>query len=201
MAEEEKAPEAAAAAPEGGGKGNKLVLIASLVNIVGTVGMLAVLFLAFQKEKSKPSVDDVVAGQAKHGGGHGEKKEEGGHGGGGHGEKGHAPASAEVHDTGKIIALDPFTVNLATSVGTHPRYIRINISTELEPGGVEKEFEIKLPRIRDTIINLLNSKKANELNQVEGREQLKQEMKRTINSFLLQCKVKDIYFTNLGISN
>ena len=207
MAEENTEAAAASAAPMASPGGtSKLVMIASLVNMVATIGIVVVLVLAYQKEKAKPTVDDIVSGQAK--GGHGAKAE-GGHGdakgehGGGHGG-GHGEGAAEenaVGDSGKIIPLEPFTVNLSTGLGTNPRYVRMNVSVELEQGVPDKEFEIKLPRVRDTIINLLNSKKANEVNAVEGREQLKDEIKRSINGFLLQSKVKGVYFTNFAISN
>lgn len=203
MAAEEGQPEAHATPSNGT---NKLVMIASLVNMVATIGVIAVLLLSLQKEKSKPSVEDIVSGHGEkghggeHGGGHGEAKE--GHGeGGGHGDAKGEHGGGTVSDAGKIIPLDPFTVNLSTGIGTHPRYVRLNVSVELEQGVPDKEFEIKLPRIRDTIINLLNSKKASELNAVEGREQTKEEIKRTVNAYLLQSKVKGVYFTNFAISN
>mgnify|MGYP001582123199 CR=1 FL=1 len=182
--------------------GSKIITIAAMVNMIGTLAMIGILVVSHMKEAAKPSIEDVVAGEAagkaKHGkeAGHGEEK--GGHGGG-HGEK---KESEEVQvDAGKIIPLESFTVNLTSSGGGNPRYVRMNISVELEQGAVEKEFEIKMPRVRDTIINLLNSKRAQELNSPEGRLQLKDEIKRTINSFLTQSKVHDLYFTNFAINN
>jgi flagellar FliL protein len=193
----------AEAGPASGGS-SKLVMIASMVNMVATLGIVGVLFLSYQKEKSKPTVEDIVSGQAKGGhgdakGGHGEAKGEHGAAKGEHGEKG--AAEAVVSDAGKIMPLDPFTVNLSTGIGTSPRYVRMNVSVELEQGVTEKEFEVKLPRVRDTIINLLNSKKAGEINAPEGREQLKDEIKRAVNTFMQTSKVKGVYFTNFAISN
>ncbi|MGE4234021.1 MAG: flagellar basal body-associated FliL family protein [Bacteriovoracia bacterium] len=205
MADEKEAPAPETSlsqtpAPAGG---SKIVLIASLVNMVATIGIVAVLFLSFQKEKSRETVEDVVAGHAEagHGGGEAEGGHGGGHGEGGgeHGEK--KGGGEDLADSGKILPLDPFTVNLASNVGSTPRYIRLNVSIELEKGAQEKEFDVKRPRVRDTIINLLNSKKASELSSVDGREQLKDEIKKTVNSFMLQSKVKDVYFTNFAISN
>lgn len=204
MAAEEKA-ESGQAAPAAGGT-NKLVVISSLVNMLATGGMVAVLFMSYSKEKAKPTVEDIVAGQAEkksgHGEGHGEgEKKEGVHGEG-HGEvKEGGEGKAELNDVGKIVPLETFTVNLSSSAGTNPRYIRMNVAVELEQGGQDKEFELKMPRVRDTIINLLNSKKAQEINAPDGRLQLKEEIKKTVNSFLIQVKVKDIYFTNFAINN
>src|SRR5579872_6039186 len=93
-AAEEKAAEAPAPAPSGGGT-SPVVLALTGLNLLVTLGMVAVLFLSFQKEKKNPGVEDIVAhgetgshGDAKEGGGHGEAKE-GEHGGGGHGEAKH----------------------------------------------------------------------------------------------------------------
>lgn len=200
MSAEEKEETSSAGTPASGGS-SKLVMIASLVNMVATIGIVAVLMMSHKKESSKPSVEDIVAGQAN-GGGHGEAK--GGHGDAKADEHGGGAAKAgadAVSDSGKIVPLEPFTVNLTTGVGTHPRYVRMNVSVELEQGAPDKEFDVKLPRVRDTIINLLNSKKVGEINAVEGREQLKDDIKRSVNAFMLQSKVKGVYFTNFAISN
>jgi flagellar basal body-associated protein FliL len=173
-------------------------VIASVVNTLATAGIIVVLVLAHQREKSRPTVDDIVSGQARsHAvakGGHGDAKD-------GHGGEGAGGEQETVTDAGKIVPLEPFTVNLSTGLGTNPRFVGLNVAIELEPGVNDKEFDIKLPHVRDTIINLLNSKKAIEVNSVDGREQLKEEIRRSVNGFLLVSKVKAIYFTNFRISN
>ncbi|MBI2604939.1 MAG: flagellar basal body-associated FliL family protein [Deltaproteobacteria bacterium] len=185
MADEEQEEQtnvtAAAPAPSGGGK---LVMVSTLVNMVATIGIVVMLVLAHRKEASSPSVEDIAAGKPakSHGGGEGAKEE-------------------SLVDSGKIIPLDQFTVNLSSGTGTMPRYIRINISVELEQNAPEEEFKIKTPRVRDTVISLLNSKKPGDISAVEGREALKDELKRAINGYMTQSKVKSIYFTNFGISN
>ena len=205
MAEEQQAAPATDSGDSG--KSNKLVLIIALLNTLATVGVIVVLVLSYQKEKSKVTVDDVVAGHLKegaagHGGGHGEKakdgKKGGGHGGG-HGAA--AGDEEEAADAGKIMPLDQFTINLTSTAGSNPRYLRVSMSLEFEPGQTEEEAKSRLARIRDTIINILNSKKAHEVAELEGREVLKDEIKRTINSFMVQTKVKNVYFTNFQITN
>lgn len=195
MAEEEQEEQtnvaAAAPAPSSGGK---LVMVSTLVNMVATLGIIVMLVLAHQKEASSPSVEDIATGKPAKGHGGGEKKAEGGHGG-------ESAKEESLVDSGKIVPLDQFTVNLSSGTGTMPRYIRINISMELEQNASEEEFKIKTPRVRDTVISLLNSKKPSDISTVEGREVLKDELKRAINGYMAQSKVKSIYFTNFGISN
>lgn len=210
MAEDNAAaPAAPEAAPAGGGGGNKIVTILTALNTVISIGVIVVLFLSHQKEKSKTTVEDIVAGRLKesdaaggHGAaaGHGAAKSAGGHGGG-HGEAAPASDEEDSDEVGVVMPLDLFTINLASGVGNGPRFVRINMSLEFEPGQKEEEAKSKLARIRDSIINILNSKKANELASHEGREALKDEIKRVLNSFLTLSKVKGIYFTNFQITN
>ena len=181
------------------GKNSKLILIISGANIIGTLGVIIALVMAFQKEKSRLTVDDIVAGRLK----------EGGHSSRNAGEKSahdpHAKKGEEdkgaLADVGKVIPLDQFTINLATSVGATPRFIKMNSSIELDQGNTEDEIKAKLARVRDTIINLVNAKKASDISVHEGREVLKDEIKRALNAFLQQSKVKNVYFSNFQISN
>ncbi len=206
QAQPAQAQPAADANPSGGG-GSKIIVIVSVVNLVVTLAIVGILFVSFQKEKSKTGVEDISA-DASHGGGHGkeEKKEGGGHGeaakeGGHDGAAAGGHGAAEATDAGKMIALDPFTINLTNGGGSSPKYVRLNISVELEQGVTEKEFEAKIARVRDTVISLINSKKASELSAVDGREVLKKEMVKSLNEFMLQSKVKGVYFTNFAVSN
>ena len=184
--------------PAGGG--NKLVMIVTIVNMVATLGIAAVLFMSHSKEASQPKIEDIAAGAEKKKA-HAAKKDDG-HGGGHGGGHGDAGATAETHvDAGKMLQLDPFTVNLASGVGSMPRYVRMNISVELEEGAADEEFKVKTPRVRDTVISLLNSKKATDIGSPEGRELLKDELKRAINGYMQTSKVKGVYFTNFAVSN
>src|SRR4051794_563994 len=103
-------------------KGSKLTTILSIVNLFANLGMVAVLFISFQKDKSHPSVEDIAAksaeekhAEAEHGGGeHGEAKGE--HGGGEHGDaKGeHGKEAKKNSNFGRTITLEQFTINLST---------------------------------------------------------------------------------------
>ena len=120
----EEKTEAAPAASGGGG--SKLVLILTAVNVLATLGMVGIMFMSFNKEKGKPSVDDIAVKAAD---GHGDKKEEhaaeGGHGGG-HGEK--KEEKKKSADFGKMVTLEQFTVNLSTPGATTPKFVRVAVS-------------------------------------------------------------------------
>ena len=206
MSEEKaaEAPAAAPAAPSSGGGGNKLVLILTLVNLLAVLGMGAVVFISFQRDKKPASVEDIAAGG--HGEGHGEAKKEGDHGGGGGGEHGGGGghgggAQKKMGDFGKMVALDQFTVNLATPGSVNPRFVRVNIAVEVPNGDVESEVSQKMPQIRNTIIDLFNSKRPGDLATGEGRDYLKEEIRNALNAFLVTGKVKGVFFTNIAVTS
>jgi flagellar FliL protein len=195
---------AGGAAPSGGG--SKLVLILTGVNLLATLGMVGVLFLSFQKERKKPSVEDIAAqtaapaagehGEAK-GGEHGGGEAKGGeHGGGGKAE--HAKKSV---DYGRMITLEQFTVNLSTPGSSNPKYVRVNISLEVPTDDAEGEVTSKMPQVRNAIIDLFNSKRPADLATAEGRDYLKEEIRNALNGFLVNGKVKGVFFTNFALTS
>jgi flagellar FliL protein len=209
-AEETTEASAAEAAPSGGGGGggSKLVLILTLVNVLATLGMVAILMISFGKEKKAASVEDIAAhsdkegehGAAKegeHGGGHGEAA---GHGGG-HGEKGKDEGKKKGADFGKMVTLDQFTVNLSTPGSSTAKFVRVNVSLEVPNEESEGEVTHKMPQVRNVIIDLFNSKRPADLATAEGRDYLKEEIRNAINGFLVNGKVKGVFFTSFNLSS
>lgn len=188
------------------------MMILATVNILGTIAIAVLLWLSFQKEKQKESVQDIDASSdsSAHGGGsadhaQGEAGKEGHGGGGGHGKE--QPSTVSI-ETGKVIGLDPFTVNLSVGSGNMPRYLRVNISIELEKGKSDEEFNARIPRVRDVIISLIGAKRptdlvpqAGEQGKENGKDRLKEDIKQAINDFMKESKVAGVYFTNFAISN
>jgi flagellar FliL protein len=197
-AAEEKTEAAPAAASGGGGGPNKLVLILTAVNVVVSLAMAGVLFVSFQKEKGKPSVEDISAKP------HDEaKKEEGGHGGE-HGGGEHGEAKAEKKkpaEFGKMIPLEQFTVNLSTPGAVTPKFIRVNVALEVADEAAEQEVNGKMPQVRNTIIDLFNSKRPGDMATAEGRDYLKEEIRNAINGFMSTGKIKGVFFTNFALGS
>lgn len=122
MSSESKETESKSPAPTEGSSpgGSKLPIILAIVNTVITLGMVAILFMSFQKQKQQATVEDIVAQAGAEGeksekhGEHGAEKPAGGeHGGGaeahgehgaeaGHGaEGGHEGGHGGGHESGK----------------------------------------------------------------------------------------------------
>lgn len=196
MAEEKKKEESKEkSSPTSGG--SKLGVLLGVVNLLVTLGIGAVVFLQFQKDKHRESVSDISTEEVSSG--HGGSSEHGGSGEhGGSSEHGAAEASKET--SSKIITLEQFTVNLATTVGTPPRYARVVIAVELASDEVAQELNQKIPQVRNAIIDLFNSKRPADLQTGEGRNFLKEEIKNALNSFLITGKVKGVFFSNFAVN-
>jgi flagellar FliL protein len=98
-----------------------------------------------------------------------------------------------------LFELDSFTVNLATNDGPR-RFVRLNAVLKLSDTTQFSEIEARKPQIRDTVINILNSKRPEDLLKREGKYHLKQEIKSSINSFLIDGQVLDIFYVGFQIN-
>jgi len=105
----------------------------------------------------------------------------------------------EVIKKENLIPLDGFTVNLAQGDGPR-RFVRLNAVLKMSEGSKPEEFEARKPQIRDTIIGILNSKRPEDLLKREGKSFLKEEIKASINSYLIDGKVVDIFYVGFQIN-
>jgi len=105
----------------------------------------------------------------------------------------------EVVKKENLLTLDSFTVNLAQGEGPK-RYVRTDIVLKMSDDAKAPEFEARKPQIRDTIISILNTKRPDDLLKKEGKSFLKDEIKASINSFLVDGRVEDIYYISFQIN-
>lgn len=98
-----------------------------------------------------------------------------------------------------LMPLDSFTVNLAQGEGPR-RYVRLDAVLKMSDDAKAPEFEARKPQIRDAIISILNTKRAEDLLKKEGKSYLKEEIKASINSFLIDGRVEDIYYISFQIN-
>ncbi len=172
MAEENAAAEVAA--PSGGGSGQKPILLIALaiINMLVVAGVGFMLYQGKKKEAAEPKVEQVIKGEAE--AQEGEKHE-------------------EKEFVGKVIPLETFIVNLAGSKGR--KVAKVNMEIELKGEKVGEEIEKRKAQIRDIIIIILSSKTYDEVSTREGKDALRTEIKDTINSFLVQGKISNVFFT------
>lgn len=93
-------------------------------------------------------------------------------------------------------SLDPFIVNLYDREGM--RYLKVKIEMELKDI-LDEELKPKVPKIRDSLIILLSSKKYHEIGSIEGKMRLREEIAYRINAILGEGAVNDIYFTDFVV--
>jgi len=105
--------------------------------------------------------------------------------------------AAEAALLGPIFVLEPFIVNLAGDNGR--RFLKITMDLELGEVKLKEELERRLPQVRDTILVLLSSKTYEDIESVQGKFKLREEITSRVNSYLQSGKVKKIYFTEFVV--
>ncbi|MDI6716444.1 MAG: flagellar basal body-associated FliL family protein [Actinomycetota bacterium] len=96
-------------------------------------------------------------------------------------------------ELGKFVPLDSFTVNLAGG----QNYLQTTIVFEIDSRNAELENELKerKPQISDVVIAKLTSKSIEDISDNAGRERLKAEIKKAVDSLLGYGKIERVYFT------
>ena len=188
---------------------NKIIVAVSVLNLLVSIGLGAVIFIGFQKEKNKPSIEDIAASIDRSGAeGHDAKavsesessksKEGENNSEGATGSAGNQKKTARF---GKMLNLEQFTINLASVSGVSPKFVRVNVSLEVADEDAEAEVNAKMPQVRNAIIDLFNSKKSADLSSVDGREAIKEDIKNALNGFMVNGKVSGVFFTSFAISS
>ncbi len=168
----------------GSGSSNSPFVIAVLVMNMFLMGAVAYLqYTMLEREKSRPSLEDLVKAQMQKMN-PGEESEF---------------LGDNIDADGKLFPLDPFTANLAQGDGPR-RYIRLSVVLKFSTDSNEGEFKARKPQIRDTVINILNSKRPEDLLKREGKQFLKEEIKAAINSFLIDGKMVDVFYNSFQIN-
>lgn len=92
-----------------------------------------------------------------------------------------------------MFTMDSFTVNLA---GAPRRVIRVEMSLEmLDKEGFEEVVTLG-PKARDAVVKILNGKEFKDLETIQGKLFLKDQIAVTLNEFLKKGVVKDVYFSD-----
>jgi len=132
----------------------------------------------------------------------------------------HAPELNPSATIGPMIEIKEFIVNIISENERH--YVKASLTIELVSshvaagggdskggGGHEggdgakdpatEEVNQRMPQIRDSILLLIGNKTYEELQDLQGKKQLKAELISKLNSILHKGKVKDIYFTDFVV--
>ncbi len=92
-----------------------------------------------------------------------------------------------------VYSLEPFTVNLADQ--DDQRIVQVKVTLEmLDENGFEEVVSMGA-QARDTIVTILNGKRFPDLQTIQGKLFLKDEITVALNKQLNQSFIKDVYFS------
>jgi len=158
---------------KGGGKGSKTVLI---IIIAGFVLFMAAagagFYILWQKMPGSPAGSVITSESATE----------------------NEPPSKGL---GPIYAINPFVINLAGSGGK--RFLRVKMDLELKDQATFEQVRAQLPRVKDTLLTILSSKKFEDINTVEGKGDLRTEIAAKMDSLFSKGAVANVYFTEFVI--
>ncbi len=107
------------------------------------------------------------------------------------------PVVGQTATIGPMVNIEEFIVNIISGDAAH--YVKASLTVELTNEQVKTEVEQRMPQMRDAILLLISNKTFEELQDLQGKKQLKAELLNTVNSFLQTGKVISIYFTNFVV--
>lgn len=193
MAKEEQAP--AEVEDEGGGKKKKIIIIGAAVAVALIIGIAVFMMMGKGDKKTKKEGEAAQAegAAAPAAGAHGAAAPPpaGGHGG--------APAAggAAAGPSANIFPLDPFIVNIYD--GQELRYLKVKVELEMVGPAIKPEIEGRLAPIRDSILILLSAKTLQDIQDVQGKNALKDEILGAINKNIPPGKIAKVYFTDFVV--
>lgn len=169
--------------PEEGGKSKKklFIIIGAAVLVLAILAGVAGYFLL---KKTPPAAESGAAGHGAPAA-HGEAAAPG------------TPGAVPKPDVGPMVKIDEFIVNIISEEGSH--YVKTSMSLEMSNAAVVEETTTRMPQIRDAVLLLIGNKTFEELQDLQGKKQLKAEITTKINSFLQTGQIKSIYFTDFVV--
>lgn len=156
------------------GSQKKLIIIGAAVAAVIILG-LAILLLMGKDGKSGSAKVEVKTGATSKGDGHVESNKQN---------------TDKI--TSVIYSLQPFVVKIYD--GQELRNLCVNIELEMASPTIKPELDANLEPIRNAVVVLLCIKTIQEMSEVNGKNQLKEEILTTINKIISPGKINKIYF-------
>lgn len=105
--------------------------------------------------------------------------------------------TAKPEGVGPMVDVKDFIMNILDKNET--RYLKASITLELDSEETVAEVNQRMPQIRDSILLLIGSKTFSELNDLQGKLQLRAEILVRLNKLLKKGKIKAIYFTEFVV--
>jgi flagellar FliL protein len=108
-------------------------------------------------------------------------------------------ASEKSQKVSIICPLKSFVVNLLDKRGVERRYLKVTIEVEVGSEADKQLIESNDPQLRDSVLLLLSNQTLNEINTMEGKLSLKQELLSRMKQILGEGVVRRIFFTEFVV--
>ena len=164
----------AKAAGGGGPKLMSLLIVALVAGLAAGGGVAAVLFFGGGSHKAE-AAPEAAAGE-------------------------HGGKTDEAKAVSAVILFEPFVVNLADPAGN--RYLKLTLRTVVNDAQVAAAFEkdeLTKARVRDRIISVLTSKMLQDIGNPSGKEALRRELTKEINTVLPHDAVQEVLFADFAV--
>jgi len=106
-------------------------------------------------------------------------------------------SSAAGGPSPNVFPMEPFVVNIYD--GQELRYLKVKVELEMAAPNVKPEIEARLAPIRDAVLVLLSAKTLQEIQDVQGKNALKEEILSAVNRHLPPGKLAKVYFTDFVV--
>jgi flagellar FliL protein len=100
-------------------------------------------------------------------------------------------------------SLESFSIN--TSDVDEPHFVKVTLELGYEKTGttvseLQTELNERRPQIRDIVIRIVGSKHYSDLDSPDGRQSLRDEIKRRINDKLMNGEIREVVFTEFVLT-
>jgi flagellar FliL protein len=106
-------------------------------------------------------------------------------------------AGKKIEELGPLVPIEEFLINLLDKDSS--RYLKATFTLEVDSDETGEEIQRRMPQIRDAILLLTSNKTFGELQDLQGKMQLRAELIGHLNTLLAKGEVKHIYITNFVI--
>jgi flagellar FliL protein len=108
-----------------------------------------------------------------------------------HGEGGAKGAVAGVYP------MDPFIVNIYD--GQELRYLKVKVEFETAGPTAKEELDLRQAPLRDAILVLLTTKTLQDIQDLQGKNQLREEILAAVTKIVAAGRVSKVYFTDFVV--
>jgi flagellar FliL protein len=161
---------------EGKSKKGKLWILIALLSLV-VAGDLALRALGYFKEKRSPETGIATESEVA---------------------KGSVPSSQSRSEVKSTLPLEPFLVNLADK--DEIRFVKATFHLGLEEkSGEGAKDPVSMAAMRDTIISILSSKTSDQILTIEGKDKLREEIRKRLNDIAPKMRIQEIFIVDFVV--